>query len=117
MVSPENELRAAVPATDDEMLRESFPIMVSFRFSFTEQVFSFTYIQIMDMVAELGGLGGVIASTLAGFAIYFIALFILDLVYVIKRKYTADKYQYTVNHYKDNLKRYRTVIRHLLSQK
>lgn len=99
------------------MNRASFPMKISLRFSFTEQVFSFTYFQIMDMVAELGGIGGIISSTIAGFAVYMILLFILDLVQLIVRKYKADKYQFTVNYYKGNLKRYRSVINHLLDPK
>jgi len=82
-VSPENELLKALPASEEDMQRISFPVKISLRFSFTEEVFSQTFFQIMDMVAELGGIGGIIASTIAGFAVYMILLFIMDLTSVI----------------------------------
>ena len=64
----------------------------------------------MDMVAELGGIGGIIGGAIAGFAIYFILLFIMDLTTIIKKKYKIEKYQYTVDYYKHNLPKYRTII-------
>lgn len=115
-VSPENDLLKALPSSDEDMQRASFPIKVSLRFSFTEQVFFQTFIQIMDMFAELGGIGGIIASAIAGMAVYFILLFIMDLTTVIQRKYKVEKYHYTIDYYKHNLPKYRQIIRDKLTQ-
>lgn len=45
----------------------------------------------MDLLAEVGGLGGAVAGTLSSFAVYIMMLFVFDLIGIIMRKYTLDK--------------------------
>ena len=50
--------------SDEEREMDKFPVRVSLRVSFTEESFNFLYYSLMDLVSEVGGLGGAVAGTL-----------------------------------------------------
>ena len=39
------------------------------------------------MLADIGGVGGAISAALGSFGVYIIMLFIVDLIFIIKKKY------------------------------
>lgn len=73
--------------TDIERDADKFTTKVSLRVSFTEEKFNFLYYSLMDLVSEVGGLGGAVAGTLGQFGVYIMMLFVVDLIMIIKRKY------------------------------
>ena len=75
----------------EDMEEKKFATRVSLRVSFTEEEFSFLYYNLMDMLSEIGGLGGAVAGTLSSFAVYIMMLFVFDLIGIIKRKYKQEK--------------------------
>jgi superfamily II helicase len=50
----------------------------------------------LTLLTAIGGIGTALASALAGFAIYFLILFLVDLVAIIRRKYRNQKRTYTL---------------------
>jgi len=77
--------------TPEEMDQPKFSTRVSLRVSFTEENFSFLYYSLMDLLAEVGGLGGAVAGTLSSFGAYIMMLFVVDLIMIIRRKYKQEK--------------------------
>jgi hypothetical protein len=73
------------------MEQQEFSTKVYLRVSFTEENFSFLYYNLMDLLAEVGGLGGAVAGTLNSFSVYIMMLFVVDLVMIIRRKYKQEK--------------------------
>lgn len=68
-----------------------FTTRVSLRVSFTEENFKFLYYNLMDLLEEVGGLGGAVSGTLSSFAVYIMMMFVIDLIGIIKRKYKQEK--------------------------
>jgi hypothetical protein len=50
--------------TDEERDEDKFPTRVALRVSFTEEKFNFLYYSLMDLISEVGGLGGAVGGTL-----------------------------------------------------
>lgn len=50
-------------------------------------MFEYQYFSLKDLLADIGGVGGAIASALGLFGVYIIMLFIVDLIFIIKKKY------------------------------
>lgn len=86
--SPENDIRMVFKLQQEQIDSfTSLPIDLNFRFTFTEQVFEYQYFSIKDLLADIGGVGGAIAAALGSFGVYIIMLFIVDLIFIIKKKY------------------------------
>ena len=86
--SPENDIRMIFKLDQDKVdTFKTLPIDLNFRFTFTEQVFEYQYFSIKDLLADIGGVGGAIAAALGSFGVYIIMLFIVDLIFIIKKKY------------------------------
>ena len=98
--SPENDIRM-VFKLDQEHIDSftSLPIDLNFRFTFTEQVFEYQYFSIKDLLADIGGVGGAITAALGSFGVYIIMLFIVDLIFIIKKKYKQEKRTHNIKIY------------------
>lgn len=77
--------------TDEEMSVSKFKMKVSLRVSFTEEKFTFLYYNLMDLVSEVGGLGGAINGSMGQLAFILMMLFVADMVMVIKKKSKQEK--------------------------
>ncbi len=51
IIKPENEVQQAKPTDEDYQSQATFPIQISLRFDYTEMQFTFTYVQISDMIS------------------------------------------------------------------
>ena len=109
--SPENDIRMSFKLDQDEIDNfESLPIDLNFRFTFTEQVFEYQYFSIKDLLADIGGVGGAIAAALGSFGVYIIMLFIVDLIFIIKKKYKQEKRTHNIKIYGRKLQLYKKII-------
>jgi hypothetical protein len=109
--SPENDIRMIFPLSTDEIDNfEMLPVKLGFRFTFTEQVFVYQYFSLKDLLADIGGVGGAITAALGSFGVYMIMLFIVDLIFIIKKKYKQEKRTHNIKIYGRKLDLYKEII-------
>ena len=98
-VKPENNLRTSKLANDDEQARDRYPQVLGLRFGFTEQQFAYTYFSTTDLISELGGISGIIGGIFAGLAIYFVMLYVTDLVNLIQSKFVFENNKFIIRYH------------------
>lgn len=94
IVKPENEIRPAKGTDEEYQSQDKFPIEISLRFDFTEMQFTFVYVQISDMISQIGGIMGIVMGLIGQFGVYLIIAYVIELLFLIKRKYKVDERQY-----------------------
>ena len=98
---------------------DKYPQKLELRFEFTEQQFSYTYFSIVDLVSELGGISGIIGGIFAGFAIYLLMLYVVDLVTLIQNKFKFVNNKFVIRYHImqcKNLEKFRKVIEGLIEK-
>jgi hypothetical protein len=114
IIKPENEVQQAKRTDEEYQSGSTFPIQVNIRFDFTEMQFTFTYVQISDMISQLGGIMGIVLGLIGQFAVYLIIAYVVELLFLIKRKYKCDERNYVCETLKGRIPIYQKVIKELL---
>lgn len=112
-VKPEYNLVGSELANDEEQGMERYAQILGLRFGFTEQQFSYTYFSTTDLISELGGISGIIGGIFASLAIYFVMLYIVDLVTLIQNKFVFENNKFIIRYHViqcKNLDKFRQVI-------
>jgi hypothetical protein len=116
IIKPENEVQQAKPTDEAYQSQDKYPIQISLRFDYTEMQFTFTYVQISDMISQLGGILGIVGGLIGQFAVYLIIAYVVELLYLIKRKYKCDERNYVCETLKKRIPIFKKVIQELMDR-
>lgn len=78
--------------------------------------FTFTYVQISDMISQLGGIMGIVMGLIGQFAVYLIIAYVIELLFLIKRKYKCDERNYVCETLKNRIPTYVRVVKELMQR-
>ena len=116
IIKPENEIRPAKPTDEEYQSGDKFPIEIKLRFDYTEMQFTFVYVQISDMISQIGGIMGIVMGLIGQFGVYLIIAYVVELLFLIKRKYKVDERQFVNETLSKRVPLYVKVIKELLNR-
>lgn len=89
-ITPENDIREPEPLTQEEMEQSDFSSKMHLKFLFVEQQFTFTYVGIDDLFADLGGVGKAAEEILGSLGVLLIWIYFIDLALMVQKKHQFD---------------------------
>lgn len=113
-ISPKYDERKAEAMSDQEREADSFTNTYSLRMRFLEMKFTFAYVSLKDVAADLGGAHGAAGGATKGLGALLALLFVADLVRMLRAKRSYDFTTFKCKQLQKRLPLYRATVEVLL---